>query len=228
MILFAIMVTACSTLFARAQTEGFNVKTPDEIISDKTIRFLNEILKSTKDDSKQSIPIDLVCSAQCYLIVPSINVDPVRHDFSGSGLLSCRSKDSGKLTPPLFYNVTNIKSFEENGGGLIFFVTDSDGVKSVLGDQLQLNSDNSGSGKKGPQTDGMSPKSFIAYTGRPGEGFNEFDLSGSTLVYGASDTFNAYQQTLVPIDIMLHSIDIPPALRGFKSSLEEWIRGCKE
>ncbi|MEQ9617800.1 MAG: hypothetical protein RIG61_01335 [Deltaproteobacteria bacterium] len=226
MILFAIFITACSTLVVRAQTEGFNVKTPVEKISDRTIRFLNDIVKNTKEDSRQSIPPDLVCGAQCFLIAPSINMDHSGNDFSGTGLLSCRSKDSVKLTPPLFYNVTNIESFEENGGGLIIFVTDSEGVESVLGDQLRFNSDDSGSRKNGP--DGTSLKSFIAYTGQPGEGFDEFDLSGATLVYGTADTFNAYQQTLDPIDIMLYSVDIPPALRGFNSSLEEWRNGCKE
>lgn len=206
-----------------AQTEGFDVKTPIETIADNTTKFLGEIMK----DSGNAIPNEMICNAECYLIIPSVVTDNVRGDFDGTGLLSCRTADSGKLTTPLFYNITNLDTFNEDGGGLIIFVTDRQGVKAVLGDQVQLTAENTAAGKSGTNKESKSVKSFVAYTKQPEENIKGIDLTGSTLVYSSGDTFKAYQQTLDPIDEMLLRIDTPPVLRGFLSSLTEWTKGCK-
>jgi len=224
-LLFSILFTVLFITdghYSFAQTEGFNVKTPIETIADNTTKFLGEIMK----DSGDSIPEDMICSAECYLIVPSVVIDTVRSDFDGTGLLSCRTADSGKLKTPLFYNITNLENFNEDGGELIIFVTDRQGVKTVLGDQIQLTAENSGAGKTGKNEKSTSGKSFIAYTKQPEENLKGIDLTGSTLVYSSGDTFKAYQQTLDPIDEMLLSIDTPPVLRGFTSLLSEWTKGC--
>jgi lipid-binding SYLF domain-containing protein len=206
-----------------AQTEGFDVKTPIETIADNTTKFLGEIMK----DSENSIPREMICNAECYLIVPSVVIDTVRSYYDGTGLLSCRTSDSGKLETPLFYNITNLDTFNEDGGGLIIFVTDRQGVKAALGDQVQLTAENTAAGKAAKNEEMKSVKSFIAYTKQPEETIKGIDLTGSTLVYSSGYTFKAYQQTLDPIDEMLLSIDTPPVLRGFMSLLTEWTKGCK-
>ncbi len=231
LILSAFLVSMYSLLpveISSAQTEGFNVKSPIEKISDKSAEFLKNIIEESENDPEHAIPKDSICRAQCYLVIPSITVDPGRNDFSGTGLLGCRAADSGKLTPPLFYNITNLESFNESGGGLIILVTDRKGVKAILGDQLQINADNTSTGKTGPASDIKSLKSFVSYIGQSGEGIQGFDATGSTLIYGSGDTFKAYQQTVEPIDIMLFGMDIPPILRDFNVALEEWVKGgCK-
>lgn len=226
-----IISAALSTIYAgvisHAQTEGFNVKTPVQTISDNTSKLINEISADAKREPKTSIPQNVVCSAACYLVIPSIQVVSGRDDFAGTGLLGCRHADSGKLASPIFFQIANLDSFNENGGGLVIFVMDRAGVKSILGDQLQLTSGNTGSGNAGAEADVKNPKSFLAYS-RPTDGtVQPFDASGSTLVYDSGDTFNAYQQDIDPVDIMLFSIDVPPALRGFNNALEEWRKGCK-
>jgi hypothetical protein len=104
---------------------------------------------------------------------------------------------------------------------------DRAGVKSVLGDQLQLTSGNTSSGIVGSEADVKDQKSFVAYARPASEAIQAFDASGSALVFDSGDTFNAYQQELEPIDIMLLSIDVPPALRDFASSLGDLRKGCK-
>lgn len=210
---------------SRSQTEGFNVKTPVQTISDNSSKLINEISADAKSDPKMSIPS--ICSAECYLVIPSIQAVPGRDDFAGTGLLGCLHVDSGKLAPPIFFQATNIESFDENGGGLIVLVTNREGVKAILGDQLQLTPANSSGGQIGAETVVKNPKPFIAYAKPAGGAVQGFDGSGVTLVYGSGDTFNAYQQDIDPVDIMLFSIDVPPALRGFNSAIDEWRKGCK-
>lgn len=215
-ILPAVLILLAAALPAKAQTEGFNVKTTVQKISDNASGFLNGIIAGSKNNPAESIPKELVCEADCYIVIPSISPVPDRDDFAGTGLLTCRAAGTGKPTPPLFYRITNVESFGESGGGILIFVTDKAGVKSVLGDQLQLSVANSGDGK-----------SFVAYVMPSGGAIGGFDLSGSTLVYASGDTFNAYQQDIDPVDVMLFGIDVPPALRGFTAAVEELIKGCK-
>jgi hypothetical protein len=224
---FAVLLSICSSPQAQAQTEGFNVKTPVQTISDGSSEFINGIAAEAKADPKTSIPRELLCRAECILVLPSVQTASGRDDFEGTGLLGCLRAGSGDLAPPIFFRITNIESFNENGGGLIILVTDRKGVKSILGDQLQLNPQNAGTGGIGPQADLSSLKPFIAYAKPAGGGIKAFDASGSTLVYDSGDTFNAYQQDLDPVDIMLFGIDVPPALRGFKNALETWRGACK-
>ncbi len=224
---YAVLLSVCASFQAHAQTEGFNVKTPVQTISDGSSDFINRIASDAEADPKTSIPRELLCRAECILALPSIQAASGRDDFEGTGLLGCLRAGSGDFAPPIFFRITNIESFNENGGGLIILVTDRKGVKSVLGDQLQLNPQNTGTWGTGSQTDSNNPKTFVAYARPAGSGIKAFDASGSTLVYDSGDTFNAYQQDLDPIDIMLFGIDVPPALRGFKTALETWRGACK-
>ena len=225
-ILPAVLVLFAAALPATAQTEGFNVKTTVQKISDNASGFLNGITSGAKSDPAKSIPEELICGAGCYIVIPSIAPVPGRDDFAGTGLLTCRAGGTGKPTPPLFYQMTNVESFGENGGGIIVFVTDKAGVKSVLGDQLQLSTANSGAGKAGEKNTAEG-KSFVAFVYPAGGTLKGFDPSGSTLVYASGDTFSAYQQDLDPVDVMLFGIDVPPTLRGFAASVDELIKGCK-
>ena len=225
-ILPAVLILFAAALPAGAQTEGFNVKTIVQKISDNAAGFLNGIIAGSKNNPAESIPKELVCGADCYIVIPSVSPVPDRDDFAGTGLLTCRAAGTGKPTPPIFYQITNVESFGESGGGIIILVTDNAGVKSALGDQLQLNAANSGAGKVG-EKDKAERKSFIAYVIPSGGTLGGFDLSGSTLVYASGDTFNAYQQDIDPVDVMLFGIDVPPALRGFAASVEELTKGCR-
>ena len=223
----AVLFSLCIALQSQAQTEGFNVKTPVETIADSSSEFIKQIAEDAKSEPGMSISRNLICGADCIVVIPSIKTVSGRDDYEGTGLLGCYSADSGRLAPPIFFRVTNIESFNESGGGLIVLVTDRKGVKSVLGDQLHLTPQNTSGGAIGTKADMKNLKSFIAYAKPAGSGIKSFDASGSTLVYDSGDTFNAYQQDLDPIDIMLFGIDVPPALRGFQSAIESWREGCK-
>lgn len=227
LIISAALSTIYAGVTALAQTEGFDVKTPVQTIADNTSKLINEISADAKREPKASIPRNVVCDAACLLVIPSIQVVPGRDEFAGTGLLGCRHADSGKPAPPIFFRITNLDSFNESGGGLVIIVMDRAGVKSILGDQLQLTSGNTGSGKVGAEADVKNLKSFAAYTWPADGTIQPFDASGGTLVYDSGDTFNAYQQDIDPVDIMLFSIDVPPALRGFNNALEEWRMGCE-
>ena len=55
-----------------AQTEGFNVKTPIQKISDATSDFLKNIIENSNESPNKSIPQDLVCKAECFLVIPEV------------------------------------------------------------------------------------------------------------------------------------------------------------
>jgi len=222
----AVLIIFAAVLTAKAQTEGFNVKTTVQKISDSASDFLNGIMAEAKSHPAKSISKELVCEADCYLVVPSIAPVSGRDDFAGTGLLTCRAQGTGRPAPPLFYHLTNIETFDESGGGVVVFIMDKAGMKSVLGDQFQLTAANSGAGGVGEKSSGKN-KSFVGFMMPSGGAVQGFDPSGSTLVYASGDTFNAYQQDIDPVDVMLFGIDIPPALRGFASSVDELLKGCK-
>lgn len=225
-IILAVLIIYAAGLPAGAQTEGFNVKTTVQKISDSASAFLNGIIADAEDDPSKSLPKELACEADCFIVIPSIAPVPGRDDFGGTGLLTCRAAGTRKPAPPLFYHITNVESFGESGGGVLIFVTDKTGMKAALGDQLQLTGDDSGAGNIGEKSAGES-KSFVGFVMPSGGPIQGFDPSGSTLVYASGDTFNAYQQDIDPVDVMLFGIDVPPALRGFVSSVDELLKGCK-
>ncbi|MEE8299152.1 MAG: hypothetical protein V3R67_07195 [Thermodesulfobacteriota bacterium] len=208
-----------------SQTEGFNVKTPTEKMADAASKFLEEIIDESKNNPRKSISKDLICNAKCYLVIPSIYEVPTREDFEGNGILSCRKSDSNMQSIPIFYKLTELKSFYESGGGVILLVMNEAGVKSILAEQVELNPENTTIGTTGSNSESI--KSFVSFAMISGNPTQGYDLNGSTLIYGNRDTFNAYQQSIIPIDIKLEGLDVPPALRGFDAAVTNWRQSCK-
>ena len=208
-----------------SQTEGFNVKTPTEKMADAASKFLEEIIDESKNNPRKSISKDLICNAKCYLVIPSIYEVPTREDFEGNGILSCRKSGSNMLSIPIFYKLTELKSFYESGGGVILLVMNEAGVKSILAEQVELNPENTTIGTTGSNSESI--KSFVSFAMISGNPTQGYDLNGSTLIYGNRDTFNAYQQSIIPIDIILEGLDVPPVLRGFDAAVTNWRQSCK-
>jgi len=212
---------------ALAQTEGFNVKTPTQVIADSAESLVKHLTEDLKDNHKDAIPKDLLCSAKGIVVLPGIDQDDVRKDFDGTGLMICMKNNSDDLTPPIFYEINELKSFYESEGNILVFVTDEPGVKSLLANSIELTQDNSEAGPTGFKNKAKTSKSYITYA-KPIDGKLEgYDLNGSNLVYANKDTFKAYQETMVPVDILLYREDIPPALRGFDSAVKEFRSICK-
>ncbi len=211
---------------AHSQTEGFNVKTPIEKIADSSTSFLNQIISDSKKDPKNAVPENLVCGSSCFLVIPDIEIIPSRGDFTGTGLLSCRNPNSDSFAEPLYYKINNLNSFNEGGGGLIIFGTTNQAMKDILGDNLHLTPDNSSAGRVGNIKD-VDLKSIVSYAQYEDEGLAGIDLSGSIIEYSSKDTFDAYQGTVVPIEIIYAPQDVPPVLRGFASALSKWTKECK-
>lgn len=211
-----------------AQTEGFNVKTPTEKIAGNAVSFVKEMIDTSKHSHKNAIPKEIICEAKCFVVLPRIDADNVREDFEGTGLMTCLKTSSDKLSAPLIYKINDLDNFYETSGGIIVLVTDEGGVKSILASEIHLSSDNTEAGITGSGTEMKLTKSFIAYAKPDNHNVEGFDLKGSKLVYASNDTFTAYQQTMVPIEVLAYNQDIPPALRGFNAALREWRRGaCK-
>ena len=224
-----VIVCVLSIVFvtrAYSQTEGFNVKTPIQKIADSSTKFLNQIANQTKKNPTKSVPQDLACSSTCFLVIPDIDIIPSRGDFTGTGILSCRVPDSVKFTEPIYYKINNLNSFNEGGGGILILATSSSAMKTLLGDNVHISSDNTSAGKVGSSKDAVT-KPFVAFAKYKDGLIEGIDLSGSILEYSSRDTFNAYQGTIVPIEILVAPQDVPPILREFGSSLTEWAKTCK-
>ena len=223
LIFVAILLLVLFSNSSYSQTEGFNVKTPIQKIADSTSKFLKEIIDQSSRQPKDSIPEDLVCSSECFLIIPEIEIVQSRGDFTGTGLMSCRAPNSNKFTEPLY---NNLKSFDESGGGLVVLATNKTGMKAILGDNVHLNSGNISAGPIGAIGDNKM-QSFVAYVKYTDQSLSGTDLSEGILEYSSKDTFNAYQGTIVPIDIIVSPQDVPPVLREFDSLLLKWTENCK-
>ncbi len=210
-----------------AQTEGFDVKTPIQIIAEDSESLVKKLIKDRKDKEREAVPKNILCSAKCIVVLPKVKPENQRDDFKGTGLMSCLKINSDDLTPPLFYEIDELKSFYESEGSIIVFVTNETGVKSILANSIGLTSDNSQAGPAGFKNEAKTSKSYITYAKPKGGSLEGYELSGSDLIYGNKDTFKAYQKIMVPIDILLYSEDIPPDLRGFDSAVKEFRAVCK-
>ena len=212
---------------ADAQTEGFNIKTPIQTLAEDSESFVKELISDRKDREKEAVPENILCSAKCIVVLPNVKPINQRDDFKGTGLMSCLKTNSKELTPPIFYEINELTSFYEKGGNIIVFVTDKTGVESLLANSLRLTSDNSQAGPPGSGNNTKTSKSFVSYAKPVEDNLEGYDLSGSSLVYANRDTFNAYQETIVPVDILLYNQDIPPGLRGFNSAVKELLAVCE-
>lgn len=221
-----LLLTVLYSHNAYSQTEGFNVKTPIQKIADSTTKFLKTIIDESAKESEKSIPSNLVCSSSCFVVIPDIEVIESRGDFTGTGLMSCRATNSDTFTEPLFYKINNLKSFDEGGGGVIILATDKTGMKSLLGNEVHVNSENLIPGPIGSSSE-ADMKTFAAYVKYKDQKLSGTDLSGSILEYSSRDTFNAYQGTVVPIDVLIAPKEVPPFLREFDSLLLQWTENCK-
>ena len=223
-ILFTLLFL--NTTHANAQTEGFDVKTPTQKTAGNAESFVEHLTGDSEGNHKDAIPKELICSAKCVVVIPNISIDEVRKDFEGVGLMSCLKADSDDLTPPLFYEINHLDSFYEGNGGIVIFVTKGTDIKTVLVNGLELTQDNTEPGKTGGSTGFKPEKPFVTYTKPEGKDVEGYDLSGGNLVYANRDTFDAYQGTIVPIDILLYTEAIPPELRGFNAAVKEWRNVC--
>jgi lipid-binding SYLF domain-containing protein len=202
------------------------VKTPIQKIAGSTTTFLKELMENSKEKPYESISGSLVCSAKCFVVIPDIELVQSRGDYTGTGLMSCRTNGSGSFTEPLYYQISNLESFEEASGGLLILVTDTEGKKAIAGNDVHLGPDNTSAGQIGDEgSEGV--KSFSSYVKYKGQALLGIDLSGSLLKYSSKDTFNAYQRTVVPIDIFVNPQDVPPVLRDFVTLLLDWNKDCK-
>ena len=174
----------------------------------------------------EAIPRKLLCSASCIIVIPHIEIVKSRGDFAGSGLLLCREARSGEFTEPLFYKIDNVKSFYEDGGGALIVVADSDAMKYILGDAVHLTGDNSSAGKIGGDAEKNS-SDFITYAKPVEQNIEGYDFTGSSILFASRDTFNAYQETIIPIEIFVSPQDVPPFLKGFGETVEKLTKGCK-
>jgi len=223
--LFLLSICVIPGKDAGAQTQGFNVKIPIQILAGESENFVKELISDRKD--KETIPRDILCSAKCIVVLPNVKAVNRRDDFKGTGLMSCLKINSNELTPPIFYEINELTSFYEKGGNIIVFVTDDTGVKSLLANSIELTSDNSQAGPTGFKNNTKTSKSFVTYAKPAEDNLEGYDLSGSNLVYANRNTFKAYQETMVPVDILLYDQDIPPDLRGFNSAVKEFRAVCK-
>ena len=81
-------------------------------------------------------------------------------------------------------------SFSESGGGILIFATSSDAMKSILGDNVHLSSDNVSSGQVGTLNEDNT-KPFVAFAKYKDGLIEGIEVSGSILEYSSKDTFNA-------------------------------------
>lgn len=221
-VLFSIVIFSQNSY---SQTEGFEVKTPIQMISDSTISFLNNTIQESENNPKESINGDIFCKAKCIFVIPNIELVESRGDFTGTGLLSCRKPNSESWSEPLFYQINNLESFEEDSGGLIILVTDKPGIKAILGYDVHLGSDNTGPGPIGDAKSG-DPKSFVSYVKYKDQALSGIDLTGSLLEYSSKDTLNAYQAKVIPVEIFIEPQDVPPMLREYDTLLKTWAKSC--
>jgi len=232
-ITFLVPILFLSLIFMDSSyaKDDFYTKTAVDKISDDSSRFLKEITNESKVNPRKSIPRNLICNAKCYVVIPSIKVDETRKEYEGEGLLSCHKQASKGLGPPIFYKITDIKSYYEAEGGLVTLVMTEDGVNSLLTVEMKLSPDMTAKGNIGLEHHDKNLKAFITYSKLKDGQIEGYDLSSSKFVYDGAKTYKAYEERLTPNEILFHGEAIPspppPRLAKFNNLLQEWEKLCK-
>lgn len=224
--LIATLIVSLSSLSFARDDEPKESKAADRVQAAADV--LNEI-QSAPD---KGIPQDVLASAECVAVVPSM----VKGAFivggnHGRGLASCRTPKG--WSAPAFFVVTGGSIGWQIGGqaiDVVMLIMNKDGMKRLLSSEFQLGADASvAAGPVGRQadagTDWKMRAEVLTYSRARGL-FAGVSLNGAQIKQDKDSTREFYGRMVPFRTSLVGEVEPPPGANAFLTSLSQWAQAA--
>src|ERR1700682_1117456 len=233
-LLLTLVVSLCSLPFAaQAQTAKFqaNDQTKESKVTDRA-KAAAEVLDQIQGAPDNGIPQEVLGSAECVAVVPSM----LKGGFIvgakyGRGLASCRTAKG--WSAPAFFLVTGGSIGFQIGGqavDLVMLIMNKNGMKHLLSSQFALGADASvAAGPVGRHAEGNTDwkmrAEVLTYSRARGL-FAGVSLNGAVVKQDKDSTREFYGRMVPFRTALTGEIEPPPAANAFLSSLAKWAQAA--
>jgi lipid-binding SYLF domain-containing protein len=222
------VVSLCSlSLVAEGQTT--NEQTKESKATDR-VQAAAEVLNEIQGTPDKGIPGEVLGSAECVAVVPSM----LKGGFIvgakyGRGLASCRTPKG--WSAPAFFVVTGGSIGFQIGGqavDLVMLIMNNDGMKHLLSSKFALGADASvAAGPVGRHAEGNTDwkmrAQVLTYSRARGI-FAGVSLNGAVVKQDKDSTREFYGRMVPFRTALTGEIDPPPAANAFLSTLAKWAQ----
>jgi SH3 domain-containing YSC84-like protein 1 len=220
--LLCVIVSLCSISFAADEETKANERT----------QAAAEVLNEIQAAPDKGIPQEVLGSAECVAVVPSM----LKGGFIvgakyGRGLASCRTEKG--WSAPAFFVVTG-GSFGFQIGGqavdLIMLIMNKEGMRHLLSSQFALGADASvAAGPVGRHAEGNTDwkmrAEVLTYSRARGL-FAGISLNGAVIKQDKDSTREFYGRMVPFKTSLIGEIEPPPAANPFLTSLAQWAQAA--
>jgi lipid-binding SYLF domain-containing protein len=231
-LLFNLVVCLCFLTFsAHSQTadDRTNDQTKESKATDRA-QAAAEVLNEIQGAPDKGIPQEVLGSAECVAVVPSM----LKGGFIvgakyGRGLASCRTAKG--WSAPAFFMVTGGSIGFQIGGqavDLVMLIMNNDGMRNLLSSKFSLGADASvAAGPVGRHAEGNTDwkmrAQVLTYSRARGI-FAGVSLNGAVVKQDKDSTREFYGRMVPFRTALTGEIDPPPSANAFLSSLAKWAQ----
>jgi lipid-binding SYLF domain-containing protein len=222
-LLLTLIVSLCSFAFG-ADDQAKETKAADRV------QAAADVLNDIQAAPDAGIPQDVLGSAECVAVVPSmLNGGFIVAAKYGRGLASCRTPKG--WSAPAFFVVTG-GSFGFQIGGqavdLVMLIMNKDGMKHLLSSQFELGADASvAAGPVGRRAEGNTDwkmrAEVLTYSRARGL-FAGVSLNGAVIKQDKDSTREFYGRMVPFRTSLVGAIEPPPGANGFLTTLAKWAQ----
>ncbi len=223
-----VVVSLCSlSLVANCQTANDQTK---ESKATERVQAAAEVLNEIQGTPDKGIPGEVLGSAECVAVVPSM----LKGGFIvgakyGRGLASCRTPKG--WSAPAFFVVTGGSIGFQIGGqavDLVMLIMNNDGMKHLLSSKFALGADASvAAGPVGRHAEGNTDwkmrAQVLTYSRARGI-FAGVSLNGAVVKQDKDSTREFYERMVPFRTALTGEIEPPPAANAFLSTLAKWAQ----
>src|ERR1700733_14734401 len=231
LVLLTLLVSLCSfALAAGAQTPGVQTADQPESKASDRVQSAAEVLDAIQAAPDSGIPNEIMGSAECVAVVPSM----LKGGFIvgakyGRGLASCRTPKG--WSAPAFFTVTGGSVGFQIGGqavDLVMMIMNKDGMKHLLSSEFELGADASvAAGPVGRHAEGNTDwkmrAEVLTYSRARGL-FAGVTLNGASIKQDKDSTREFYGRMVPFRTSLVGEIDATPGANAFLGSLAKWAQ----
>jgi SH3 domain-containing YSC84-like protein 1 len=231
LVLLTLLVSLCSfALAAGAQTPGVQTADQPESKASDRVQSAAEVLDAIQAAPDSGIPNEIMGSAECVAVVPSM----LKGGFIvgakyGRGLASCRTPRG--WSSPAFFTVTGGSVGFQIGGqavDLVMMIMNKDGMKHLLSSEFALGADASvAAGPVGRHAEGNTDwkmrAEVLTYSRARGV-FAGVSLNGAVVKQDKDSTRDFYGHMVTPNAALTGAVDPPQAANTFLTTLAKWAQ----
>jgi SH3 domain-containing YSC84-like protein 1 len=231
-VLLTLFVLLCSCSFAAGPAAAPRADDEKEAKVTDRVQAAADVLNEIQGTPDKGIPQDILASAECVAVVPSM----LKGGFIvgakyGRGLASCRTPKG--WSAPAFFLVTGGSVGFQIGGqavDLIMLIMNDNGMKNLLSSKFELGADASvAAGPVGRLAEGNTDwkmRAEVLTYSRARGAFAGVTLNGAVIKQDKDSTREFYGHMVTFPASLKGEIDPPDAANAFLSTLAKWAQAA--